>query len=140
MAEFHGCDPSTLNSVDSIETLMRAAADAAGATVVQSSFHKFGACGVSGVLVLAESHLAVHTWPERNYAATDIYTCGDNCTPKRAHEVLQIALKAQRCEVMIVERGLSGSAGMRLVNHEVIAPSADLGDESSQTTERTDRA
>lgn len=120
MAEFRGCDPNTLNSVSFIEGLMRTAADAAGATVVQSTFHKFGPHGVSGVLVLAESHLSVHTWPERNYAATDIYTCGDTCNPERAHEVLQVALKAQTCEVMRVERGLSGASGMRLVRHDVL--------------------
>ncbi len=117
---------------------MHAAADAAGATVVESSFHKFGPHGVSGVLVLAESHLSVHTWPERDYAATDIYTCGDRCTPERAHEVLQIAFKAERCEVMVVERGLTGSSGMRLVRHQVFA-SAALSDESSQAPQRSDR-
>jgi S-adenosylmethionine decarboxylase len=138
MAEFHGCDPNTLNSLASIEALMRAAADAAGATVVKSSFHKFGPHGVSGVLVLAESHLSVHTWPESDYAATDIYTCGDTCTPQRAHEVLQVALKAKRCEVMVVERGLPGNAGMRLIKHEVLSPSAELGDESSQSSQRID--
>jgi S-adenosylmethionine decarboxylase proenzyme len=140
MAEFHGCDPRILNSVESVEALMRAAADAAGATVVESSFHKFGPHGVSGVLVLAESHLSVHTWPERDYAATDIYTCGDRCTPERAHEVLQVALKAERCEVMVVKRGLPGQEGMRLIKHEVLAPSAELSDETSQAAQRIDRA
>ncbi len=144
MAEFHGCDATTLNSVADVERTMRAAAEAAQATVVQSSFHKFGPHGVSGVLVLAESHLSVHTWPERNYAATDIYTCGDRCTPERAHEVLQRDLGATRCEVMIVERGRSEPSGMRLVRHEVVPPpiapvSGQFGDETAQSGKSSDR-
>ncbi|MCH7988747.1 MAG: adenosylmethionine decarboxylase, partial [Planctomycetes bacterium] len=68
-----------LNNLEFIEASMRAAAAEARATVVNSSFHKFGPQGISGVLVLAESHLSVHTWPEHGYAATDIYVCGDSC-------------------------------------------------------------
>ncbi|MCP4446718.1 MAG: adenosylmethionine decarboxylase [Myxococcales bacterium] len=129
MAEFCGCDSQTLNGLAFIEKVMREAAAAAGATVVQSSFYKFGPHGVSGVLVLAESHLSVHTWPERGYAATDIYTCGDKCSPERAHEVLQVAFRAHSCEVMLVERGLSGPDGMRLVRHDILAASPEANEE-----------
>ncbi len=103
---------------------MRAAAEAAHATVVNSSFHKFGPQGVSGVLVLAESHLSVHTWPELAYAATDIYVCGDTCSPLLAQKSLAHALEASHTELMSIDRGLdlggsrSGGMGMQVISHE----------------------
>ncbi len=106
LAEFHDCDPEALNDVAGIEASMRAAASAAGATVVQSSFHKFGPHGVSGVLVLAESHLSVHTWPEHGYASADIYTCGDTCKPELAPLSLQVALAAGSVQILQVQRGI----------------------------------
>ncbi len=139
MAEFRGCDPETLNNVDWLERVMRQAAEASLATIMQSSFHQFGPHGVSGVLVLAESHLSVHTWPERKYAATDIYTCGDRCKPERAHEVLQLALVATTCEVMVVERGLPGVSGMRLVEHRTRSATKAV-DQSAQSGQRIDGA
>ena len=137
MAEFRGCDPNTLNNVKWIEGVMRRAAEAAFATVMQSSFHQFGPHGVSGVLVLAESHLSVHTWPERGYAAADIYTCGDRCKPERAHEVLRLALGATTCEVMVVERGLPGTNGMRLVDHQTYS-APETVDQRAQSGQRID--
>ena len=106
LVEFHDCNPDALNDVAGIETSMRAAASAAGATVVQSSFHKFGPHGVSGVLVLAESHLSVHTWPEHGYASADIYTCGTTCQPELAPLSLQVALAAGSLQILQVQRGI----------------------------------
>lgn len=83
---------------------MVAAAEAAGATVVAKAFHRFTPQGVSGVVVVEESHLSIHTWPEYGYAAVDFYTCGD-CVPERAHELLRSALGAERSEVLKVDRG-----------------------------------
>ena len=70
LVEYHGCDLSLLNDLCRIEVLMCAAAEAAGATVVTSAFHRFSPQGVSGVVVIEESHLSIHTWPESGYAAT----------------------------------------------------------------------
>ena len=65
-------------SCDQLEELLKASAMAAGATVIGSNFHDFGdGVGNTGVLVLAESHISVHTWPENNYAAIDIFFCGN---------------------------------------------------------------
>ncbi len=90
-----------LKDVDLIEAALRDAAEAAGATVLQAHLHRFDSSGgVSGVAVLAESHISIHTWPERNYAAVDIFMCG-GCTPYRTLPVLKRAFlptSVQLCE------------------------------------------
>lgn len=75
--ELKGCDASPLSNVASVENAMLEAAKVIGATVLSSHFHQFEPHGVSGVLVISESHFAVHTWPEHGYAALDLFTCGD---------------------------------------------------------------
>lgn len=77
LVEFSGCTPEIMNSVSTIESGMVEAAEKAGATVINSTFHHFSPYGVSGVVVIQESHLAIHTWPEFGYAAVDLFTCGD---------------------------------------------------------------
>lgn len=104
LVEYHGCSFDVLNNPDAIEGLMRYAAEQAGTTIVTSTFHPFTPQGVSGVVVISESHLSIHTWPEVGYAAVDFYTCGDG-QPEAAHEVLRAGLEAERCEVMVVHRG-----------------------------------
>ena len=120
LAEYHGCDPSVLDDLNRVENLMNEAAVAAKATVVQSAFHLFRPQGVSGVVIVQESHLSIHTWPELGYAAVDFYTCGD-CEPEQAHAWLARALKAQRCDLMVVERGLRDRVGssMAVVRNDV---------------------
>jgi len=93
LVEYHGCDTRFLDDFSKLESAMVAAAEAAGATVVAKAFHRFAPQGVSGVVVIEESHLSIHTWPEYGYAAVDFYTCGD-CVPERAHELLRSALGA----------------------------------------------
>ena len=77
LVEFMNCDPKIMNDVAGIERDMVAAAQKAGATVINSTFHHFSPWGVSGVVVIQESHLAIHTWPEYGYAAVDLFTCGE---------------------------------------------------------------
>lgn len=77
LVEFMNCDPHIMNDVAQIESDMVAAAQRAGATVINSTFHHFSPWGVSGVVVIQESHLAIHTWPEYGYAAVDLFTCGE---------------------------------------------------------------
>ena len=118
LVEYHGCDVHTLDNAERIERLMNRAAEAAGATVVASTFHRFAPQGVSGVVVIEESHLSIHTWPECGYAAVDFYTCGD-CLPERAHEILSRSLAAARSEVMQVHRGLyPADRSMQVERHE----------------------
>ena len=76
IVEAWDADPRLLNDVQALEQLLLEAARAANATVLQSVFHRFSPYGVSGVVVIAESHLTIHTWPEYGYAAIDIFTCG----------------------------------------------------------------
>jgi S-adenosylmethionine decarboxylase proenzyme len=77
------------------ETLVNAAL-AAGATIVQTVFHKFAPWGISGVVVIAESHLAIHIWPENRYAAVDVFTCGENVQVDVASAFLKREFGAKR--------------------------------------------
>lgn len=87
------------------DTALRKAAEAAGATVLSSHVHEFASTGgVSGVVVLAESHISIHTWPEHRYAALDIFLCGD-ADPHRAIPVLTDAFSPERIEVSEQPRG-----------------------------------
>ena len=96
---------------------MRRAVDAAKANVVAVTFHRFSPQGVTGVVVLEESHFSIHTWPEAGYAALDFFTCG-RCEPEHAHELVQREIGATRVEVMTVTRGLPGTGpSMRIDSH-----------------------
>lgn len=125
LAEYRGCDQQLLNDITRIEQLMCRAAEAAGATIVGATFHPFSPQGVSGVVVVMESHLSIHTWPELGYAATDFYTCGDG-QPRIAHELLHRELGATSCEVIVVKRGLVGPVSMQLVEHRTQAPPTEV--------------
>lgn len=93
LADFHGVDAERLTDPLAIETLLREAARAAGATPVGSNFHPFGpGLGVTGVLLLQESHISIHTWPEHGFAAVDVFMCG-SARPERAVAVIEAALQ-----------------------------------------------
>ena len=108
LADLHGCDPQILNDASRIEAAMRRAAHSAGCTILHAQFHAFDPQGVTGLLLIAESHLSVHTWPEHSYAAVDLYTCG-SAEPRQAIEELAIALQSTRTDWLTVERGRSES-------------------------------
>jgi S-adenosylmethionine decarboxylase len=92
-----------------IEAAMRAAAKAVGAHILSAHFHPFPGGGVTGVLLLAESHLTIHTWPEHGYAALDLFMCGE-ADPGAAADVLDAALRPARTERRILLRGQSNQA------------------------------
>ena len=99
---------ATLNR-EALELLMSDAAKAAGATIIGSHFHTFGGHGgVTGVLMLAESHITVHTWPELEYAAFDIFMCGD-AQPDKAAQVIASKFDSAEVSVQAIERGFSSS-------------------------------
>ena len=102
--ELYDCPHSTLDDQQWIESALLACASAIKATVVQSTFHKLSPQGVSGVVVIMESHIAIHTWPEYGYAAVDIFTCGDMDMAPGVAVVTQL-LGAQRTEENIFLRG-----------------------------------
>ncbi|MDG6093616.1 adenosylmethionine decarboxylase [Acetobacter sp. AN02] len=98
-------DAKNLDDPDRIDATLREAAIVAGATILHSHFHHFSPNGgVSGVVVLAESHISIHTWPERNFAAVDIFMCGA-CDPHMAVPVMQRLFQAGRLEIDEERRG-----------------------------------
>ena len=98
-------DAKRLDDPDYIDAALREAATVASATILHSHFHHFEpGGGVSGVVVLAESHISIHTWPERNFAAVDIFMCGA-CDPYKSLPVLQRAFSPARVEVGEQRRG-----------------------------------
>lgn len=105
LAEFFGCSAEILNDVPLIESSMVAAAKEAGATVINSVFHQFSPFGVSGVVVIQESHLTIHTWPEYRYAAMDLFTCGDTVNPWVAFDKLKADFKANYGSALELNRG-----------------------------------
>jgi S-adenosylmethionine decarboxylase len=104
LVEYIGCNHAILNNLPKIKELMEQAALAAKTRVVASVFHPFEPQGVSGVVVIEESHLSIHTWPEHGYAAVDFYTCGKG-DPEEAHVVIKEGLQAENFERINVKRG-----------------------------------
>lgn len=105
LVEFFGCNAEILNEVSTIETGMVNAAEKAGATVINSTFHHFSPYGVSGVVVIQESHLAIHTWPEYQYAAVDLFTCGDAVNPWDSFDFLKEVFEAKNYSALEMRRG-----------------------------------
>ena len=109
--EFYGCSPAALSSVAQVQDAMLKAARAAEATVIDSIFHHFKPHGVSGVVVIAQSHFAIHTWPEHRYASADLFTCGKTIKPWKAFNTVKKLFKAASFSVIKLERGLLPEAG-----------------------------
>ncbi|MDQ3072355.1 MAG: polyamine aminopropyltransferase [Bacteroidota bacterium] len=105
IVEYYECSSEILSDVAAIEKAMVDAAKVAGATIINSTFHHFSPFGVSGVVVIQESHLAIHTWPEYGYAAVDIFTCGDSVNPWVSYDHIKAALKAVHGSAMEALRG-----------------------------------
>ena len=107
VAELSGIEAALLSDPDQISTLLVAAAKASGATVLSSHMHHFGdGQGVTGVVLLAESHMSIHTWPEYGYAAIDIFVCGA-CTPEAALARVVAALRPTSSTSQVLSRGAS---------------------------------
>jgi S-adenosylmethionine decarboxylase len=100
--DLHGA--RRLNDIDHIESVLRRCVDAAGATLLHIHLHRFQPDGVSGVAVLAESHISIHTWPEAGYAALDVFMCGKT-DPDRCVPILRTAFAAKRVDVSELLRG-----------------------------------
>jgi S-adenosylmethionine decarboxylase len=111
ICELSGCDARTLTDLERVRSIMVAAAEEANAEILKVAFHRFQPQGVSGVVVIAESHLSIHTWPEAGYAAVDFYTCGDHTDPWRACEYAAAHLGAQTMLTTEVKRGITSRNG-----------------------------
>jgi S-adenosylmethionine decarboxylase proenzyme len=108
LVEFTGCEPAALADLELVTTTMLQAAEASGATIVTHSFHHFSPYGVSGAVIIAESHLAIHTWPEHGFAAVDFFTCG-KVDMDRGIALLKRAFKATAETRLALERGPLGT-------------------------------
>jgi S-adenosylmethionine decarboxylase len=106
LVELHDCDKEALNDLDFIREVMLKAAIDCGAVVLGESFHRFSPQGVSGVVVIAESHISIHTWPEHGYAAADVFTCGTSVNPEIAAQVLIEKLGSKNHTLTEIKRGL----------------------------------
>ncbi|WP_413379160.1 adenosylmethionine decarboxylase [Alkalihalobacillus sp. 1P02AB] len=106
IAELWGCNVEKLNNMNYIEQVFVDAALKAGAEVREVAFHKFAPHGVSGVVIISESHLTIHSFPEHGYASIDVYTCGDIIDPNVASNYIAEALNATTSEVIEVPRGM----------------------------------
>ncbi|MFH1823735.1 MAG: adenosylmethionine decarboxylase [Candidatus Firestonebacteria bacterium] len=105
LAEMYDCHHEILNNQEEIKDILIKGAEEANATVVETVVHKFNPYGLSGVVVIAESHLSIHTWPEYNFAALDLFTCGEVIDPWVAFEYIAKRLQAQNYTTMEVKRG-----------------------------------
>lgn len=105
LVDLYECDPALLDDFEYLKTFLTDVAKQMNCTVVQSCFHRFSPQGVSGVIVIAESHLSLHTWPEHGYCALDLYTCDEGTALDRFPELLKEGLKAGRVEVKKHLRG-----------------------------------
>jgi len=106
LLELKDCDRELLNDLSFLQSILPEAASEAGATVLGNSFHQFEPQGVSGVVIIAESHLFIHTWPECGYAAIDIFTCGDSVKPGKAARILVEKLGAKNHSILEIQRGI----------------------------------
>jgi S-adenosylmethionine decarboxylase proenzyme len=104
--DFYECDSRALNDKKKLERAMLRAAKLIGATVIGSSFTSFNPKGVSGVVTIAESHLAIHTWPEYRFAAVSFETCGKKIMPWKAFSYLKRALRAKKTSQFDMQRGI----------------------------------
>lgn len=105
LVEFIGCCPDKMNKTRQVREVLLRAAEKSKATILKSYFHQFKPNGVSGVILIAESHFSIHTWPEDNYAAFDILTCG-KMYPQRAINEIKKAFEAKKILVKKIPRGI----------------------------------
>lgn len=106
LVELYGCNQQSLKEESSVGAAMREAAVQSEATVVAQSFHEFKPYGVSGAVIIQESHYTIHTWPEHGYAAVDLFYCGGTVLVHKAVEVLRERFEPERLKFLVVRRGL----------------------------------
>lgn len=121
LIDLKACSGRHLNDVEAVRGILVEAATLARATVLGAHFHAFSPCGVSGMVIIAESHLSIHTWPEHRFAAVDLFTCGDTLEPQRAVEHLIERFECAEPSFIEVRRGLLSPTNARLP-HKITPP------------------
>lgn len=112
LAELRDCNKDVIRDLDKVRDALVTAANKARATVVEVTFHEFSPFGISGMVIIAESHLSIHTWPEYGYAAVDIFTCGDLIKPDEAAAYLVDCFESKDPSMMEIKRGVLGIPNM----------------------------
>lgn len=105
LLDLRQCNPDLLDDLQYIKQAMMRAATEAGATVLGENFHKFNPLGVTGIIAISESHLAIHTWPEHGYAAVDIFTCGSSFGYQKAAQLIIERLECAEHRTTELKRG-----------------------------------
>jgi S-adenosylmethionine decarboxylase len=104
IAELLGC--TVPEDQETLEKVMRGAAKESNSTALEFVMHKFEPYGVTAILILAESHISVHSWPEKKYAGVDVFTCGQHTDPVKAIEYLKNAFNASEAKIDVIKRGI----------------------------------
>lgn len=105
MADLYGVKSEILNNAIALENILKAAAEHCGATVLKGDAWEFDPQGVTAYFILSESHISIHTYPERGFCAIDCYTCGPNADPEVAMKIVVDILQPRKCHIMGVSRG-----------------------------------
>lgn len=121
LVELRDCDPEILKDLKRVKNALVSAAKEAKATIVDISFHEFNPFGISGMVVIAESHLSIHTWPEYSYAAVDIFTCGDIIKPEVAASFLIKQFGSKSPSIVELKRGILSHVNEKLP-HKITEP------------------
>jgi S-adenosylmethionine decarboxylase proenzyme len=103
--DFYDCSPNILDSVDQIKNIMESIVSTLNLSVVNTTIHHFSPIGVSGVVVIEESHITIHTWPEYGYVAMDFFTCNQEIDIEKAKEVLKNKFNSSKVEMNHLKRG-----------------------------------
>ncbi|MFA5354134.1 MAG: adenosylmethionine decarboxylase [Thermodesulfovibrionales bacterium] len=121
LVELRDCNPEILKDLSKVKDALVSAAKEARATIIDVSFHEFNPFGISGMVVIAESHLSIHTWPEYGYAAVDVFTCGDIIKPEIAADYLIKEFESKNPSIVEMKRGMLSLTGEKLP-HKVEVP------------------
>ena len=114
LVELRDCNPEILKDLNRVKDILVSAAKEAKATIIDVSFHEFNPFGISGMVVIAESHLSIHTWPEYSYAAVDIFTCGDIIKPEIAAGYLIRFFESKNPSIVEMKRGIISYSNEKL--------------------------
>jgi S-adenosylmethionine decarboxylase len=114
LVELRDCNPTILKSLESVRDALVSAAKEAKATIVDISFHEFNPFGITGMVVIAESHLSIHTWPKYGYAAVDIFTCGDVIKPEVAASSIIERFECKNPSMVKIKRGILSHENVKL--------------------------
>jgi len=127
IVEASGCDAEIISNVGKVQQILVKAAEISGAKVWSVSFSKFPPHGVSGVVVISESHISVHTWPEYGYGAIDFYTCGQSVEPEKGLNYAVEAFGASTSHITEITRGID--EGDKIYFHSFVTWEEEFGDE-----------